>query len=465
MNKFIKKNMVLVIVLAVTLISVGVMAFLVTREHGTMQAYIKQTEGLKDTIKDLIKQKPAPVEGNLERLRKDAEGYKEKFKEISVLFGRPFYPAAKKFAEEMGMSVEEFRLKLAAFWDSNKASGVTRDQMYGMFKASFNNPEKWDKAIQHFTVDAQKYTLERIDENNVDEIMLASFGLARNLRFSGPRCDVFMKDLRFALVDLYNADKDKIIEFGPAASSFSFDFKALPERETIPDIVKCWKIIDDMAKRLVGTGITYLDSFSKESLTGRVEGNYTTYRFTIGVRGDLNSIRKVVDNLYNAYPDRRVYIISGIALAKSNDEAEQLIIEAESKLYGGSILDENPEFKPVAPPTQPSPDMAAPPPPPEEPGAAAVAAAPKSRAEVLKFTESKESELQRKKDLENEMMEQKRKQQEKLNKAKQVDNDPDRDLPYFQRRSYGKVIIGADKQCRAVIDIDYVVYTGQELKE
>ena len=83
----------------------------------------------------------------------------------------------------------------------------------------------------------------------------------------------------------------------------------------------------------------------------------------------------------------------------------------------------------------------------------------------MKFTESKESELQRKKDLENEMMEQKRKQQEKLNKAKQVDNDPDRDLPYFQRRSYGKVIIGADKQCRAVIDIDYVVYTGQELKE
>ncbi|MHB9138698.1 MAG: hypothetical protein ACYC4Q_04755 [Victivallaceae bacterium] len=465
MNKFIKKNMVLVIVLAATLIGVGVMAFLVTREHGAMQAYMKQTEDLKDKIKELIKQKPAPVEGNLDRLKKDAEGYKEKSKGLVILFGKPFYPAAKKFAEEMGMSVDEFRTKLSTFWDSNKASGVTRDQMYGMFKAGFNNPEKWDKAIQNFTVEAQKYTLERIDENNVDEILLASFGLARNLRFSGVRCDNFMKDLRFSLVDLYNADKDKRIDFGPAASSFSFDFKGLPERDSIPDIVKCWLGIEDLAKRLVGTGVTYLDFFNKESLTGRVDGNYTTYRFTIGVRGDLDSIRKVMENLYKAYSERRVYVVSGIALAKSNDEAEQLIIEAESKLYGGSIMDENPEFKPATP----SPDMApSPPPTPDDGMGGATAAAPaagRSRAEALKFTESKESELQRKKDLENEMLEQKRKQQEKLNKGKMVDNDPDKHLPYFQRRSYGKVIIGADKQCRAVLDIDYVVYTGQDLKE
>ena len=47
---------------------------------------------------------------------------------------------------------------------------------------------------------------------------------------------------------------------------------------------------------------------------------------------------------------------------------------------------------------------------------------------------------------------------------KKKDDDPDKNIPYFQRSSYGKVIIGSDKQCRAVIDLDYVVYTALDLK-
>ena len=61
---------------------------------------------------------------------------------------------------------------------------------------------------------------------------------------------------------------------------------------------------------------------------------------------------------------------------------------------------------------------------------------------------------------------QKLKEKERLQqeqKKKEID-DPEKNIPYYQRSSYGKVIIGADKQCRAVIDLDYVAYTALDLK-
>jgi hypothetical protein len=424
MNKFVKKNMVLFIVSSVTLIAVLVLAYMVVREHSAMQDYIRETDTLKNQIKDLIKQKPAPVEGNLDRLKKDTQQYKDKFKEIRVLFGMPYYPAVTKFAQNMGSNFEEFQAKFASFWESNKASGVTRDQVYRMFKNSFNAPDKWDKAIQDFTVEAQKYTSELIDENNVDEILLAALGLERNLSGSKVKCDAFMRGIRWKLLDLYGGDKDKKtekIEFGPTASSFSFDSKSLPDKDASPFIVKCWGAVDDLAKRIAGSGITYLESFEKESLAGRVVGNYTYYRFTIIVQGDLNNIRKLIDTLYKAYAERRVYIVRGISLAKVSDNAERLIMDAERTLYAGkNLLDENPELKP-------------------------------SQATA------EDPDAQRLRDKEKELRPQEQKKKEK-------DEDPEKNVPYYQRSSYGKVIIGADKQCRAVIDLDYVVYTALDLK-
>ncbi|MFA6101191.1 MAG: hypothetical protein WCV67_00490 [Victivallaceae bacterium] len=421
MNKFVKKNMMLLIVSGITLIVALILAYMAVREHSAMQDYIRETDTLKNQIKDLIKQKPAPVEGNLDRIKNDTQKYKNKFKEIRVLFGMPLYPAMSKFAKDMGSNFEEFQAKFATFWESNKASGVTRDQVYRMFKNSYNNPEKWDKAIQDFTVEAQKCTSELIDENNVDEILLSGLGLERNLSGSKVKCDAFMRGIRWKLLDLYTADKDKKIEFGPTASSFSFDSKSLPDKEAIPFIVKCWTAVDDLAKRIAGSGITYLESFEKESLAGRVVGNYTFYRFTIIVQGDLNSIRKLIDILYKAYSERRIYIVRGISLAKVNDDAERLIMEAERTLYAGKInLDENPELKPAQSPADGPPDA------------------------------------QKQKEKEQRLQEQKKKDK--------ADEDPEKNIPYYQRSTYGKVIIGTDKQCRAVIDLDYVVYTALDLK-
>ncbi len=417
MNKFIKKNMMLVIVAVITLIILLVLAYMVFIKHAAMQNYINQTDTLKNQIKELIKQKPAPVEGNLEPIKKDTEKYKNKFKEIRILFGMTYYPAVKIFAEDMGSNIEEFQAKFAAFWESNKASGVTRDQVYRMFKNSFNNPEKWDKAIQNFAVEAQKSSSESIDENNVDEILLAALGLERTLSGSKVKCDAFMRSLRWKLLDLYSADKDRPIGFGPTASSFSFDSKNLPDKDAIPYIVKCWTAVDDLARRIASSGINYLESFEKESLAGKVVGNYTYYRFTIIVQGDLNNIRKLIDILYKAYAERRVYIVRGIALAKVSDDAERLIIEAErAMLASKNILDENPELKSTP--------------------ATAV-------------------------DLEEQKLKEKK---EKKEKEKEKEKDPEKDLPYYERSSYGKVVIGSDKQCRAVIDLDYVVYTALDLK-
>jgi hypothetical protein len=416
MNKFIKKNLVLMIFMGFSAIAVAILLYMVIVEHASMRRYIRETEDLRNNIKKLIRQKPAPVAGNLDRIKNDIRRYKVKVKEIRNHFGQPYRFALEKFASEMGMKLDEFENRFKAFWEVNKKSGTTRDQVYRMFKASFKGGvHSWTKAMQEFIIEARKCTLENITVNNVDEIFLAALGLERTLSNSKVKCDAFMRSIRFKLIDYFMERK---INFGNKASYFSFDFQKLPEKDQIPDIVKTWEIIGDLARRIANSRIKFLDSFEKRSIYGKKEGDFVYYRFTFKVTGDLNSMRLLVKNLYDAYSDNRVYVVRGITLEKVEDRAQDIIISAD-KLRNSNVRYDAMQNRNSDLPAERGVML--------QPG----------RAESVRRP---------------------------VVPAKSSDEDLEKDIPFYERKSYAQPVIGDDKQCNAVFDVDYVVFIGESLK-
>jgi hypothetical protein len=187
-----------------------------------------------------------------------------------------------------------------------------------------------------------------------------------------------------------------------------------------------------------------METFEKGSMAGTVQGNYTYYRFTFTVRGDLSNIRKLVDNLYKAYTEHRIYVVRGISMVKLMDEAATVLAETDRSLQGTgkSARDENPDLQKTNDPNT----AGMPPGAPGAPGApgmppfgdAPAEKKPASAAEELAAHKAQQEAAQKKKD-----------------------EDPEKDIPFNERKSYGKPVIGFDKSCQAIIDVDYVVYTGE----
>ncbi|MFA7231158.1 MAG: hypothetical protein WC071_07790 [Victivallaceae bacterium] len=413
MNRFVKKNIWLFSFLGVALVAALILAYMVTIAHTGMKKYIKETEDLRNEIKTLIGKKPAPVAGNLDRIRNDIRRYKVKVKDIRNSFGHPYRIALTKFADTMGIKLDEFENRFNAFWEINKKSGTTRDQVYRMFKASFKGYDKWDQAMREFTIEARKISLENIDENNVDEIFLGTLGLSRNLSFSTVKCDSFMRSIRFKLIDIFG---EKQVGLGSNVSYFSFDFQTLADKNSIPDIVKTWDIIADLARRIANSRIYQLDSFEKSSIVGRKDGNYTYYRFKISVSGNLDSVRRLIKLLYDAYEDNRVYIIRGISISKKEDLAQKIIDDSDL------LKNEAVRFDAITNSAQGIQSGA--------PDASGLHPQPENA---------------------------------KKTSAAKREEDPEKGIPFNERTGYGVPLIGKDKLCNATLDIDYVVYSAEEL--
>ena len=108
MNRFVKKNMILIIVISLS--SVAAIALLVWTaiEHSRMSAYINQVNKLREDIGVLVSKKPAPVDENKPRIRQDIETYSKAADAFVRAFNDPLLPALEDF------------IKVVRYWDAEK---------------------------------------------------------------------------------------------------------------------------------------------------------------------------------------------------------------------------------------------------------------------------------------------------------------------------------------------------------
>ena len=427
-KKFIKKNIFMIIFMTMSLIGVAALLIMVFFEHQSMKEYDKKKKELLEKIHKIVKQRPTPVRVNVTRMKKDIVGYNREIKKLQKKFGHPYNPALKAFADTVGINLNEFKAKFGVYWEAEKGR-ATRDLIYLRYnRRQFNEDfpkhrSTWKQAMDAFMLEAQKVTLEKIDARNVDGIFLAAMGKGRRFSDSPSRCLTFMKTMRNEMIK-YFVEKRKI---RCQNTDFSFNYDREPLIGDIGKITRAWEIISDLTKRIADAktsdkDILELVSFSKRGLDGEKDVNYTMYRFTFEVNGDLNTIRRIVDKLYAAYTENRVYAVRDIKLNRTVDNVDKILEESERVKddmdYDTKNKDEKDENLP-----------------------------PESR---IRDTNSRQFGLPPSRTARRSSLEpvSPRKLEKKVEKKILGPKDP----------GYGETIVGRDNICSAVFDIDYIVF-------
>lgn len=444
MKRFIKDNIVLLVVLSLASMVALALLVLVMIEWSRMMTADQKVNELKGKIEELIKQSPAPVAGNIEPLKAEAKLYRDKTAELQKRFGGLRQPALDAFFKALGVEEEAFREVLRTEWeaaeDRNTPGGFNRFfQLFargGKENMSWNL-DKWNKARAEFVKLYQPLIVEEITAGNADEILFSALGVPR--KFDG-RGDValrnYMWPMRAKLNDMYMAGYDgHQVELAPEAAAFGFDFNRIPKEDRIANIVKNFEVIGDMSRRIIQSKVAALKSFyirnQEFTFAGTQSGPFVSYHYTFEVSGTMESIRALYQSLNDAAKDNRVYIVRSVYLYTTNDGASEVFFEREQKEYEkrqalvGANQNELGTVPMVIGPSRRSNN--------QQPGMGMM----QEEQQVIgpdgrQITAAQLRELEMKK-------------------------------PYNERTGYGRILIGGDRNCDAVFDVDYVFIAGPEL--
>ena len=432
MNRFIKNNLVLIIVLGISLIATIGLLVWTTIQYLQMWQYITQTENLREEIANLIKKTPAPVEGNIPLIEADRKLYTRVAEQIRKPFGRPLQPALDQFISVLRrtngekITLDKFKEEFSAEWTKSDLF-AQQELNYSLFKRNFRN---WDEAMQVFRSIAEKATAEPINDGNIDEIFQSALGVQRKLGGKPENLLRMMTNFRNGMLEL---TKDKIQFDSEEATYFSFSFSNIGSGvapsgdgvgggtsgyllEDYPMIAQHWEILSDIVKRSTDSGIESFVSFRKRAIQPEKSGGFDVFHYSIEVTGSMDSIRKLVALLDQAYHSNRVYVVRSIFLYQVEDDA-LLLVEpelAESK--------EAAENQPVNIPVMPRRGRRG-------------YSAPRESADARAARELAERQ------------------------AKEI-AEREKSLPYYHRSGYGVPVIGRNSLVRAIIDVEYIMESG-----
>ena len=433
MKRFVKNNLVLIVVLSLSFIAAVVLLVWTALEHSEMSRYAAQLTKLRSDIKVLIDKTPAPVKENIPLIEVDQKSYAKAAWQIRRKFGHPLLPALLGNGKDTG-----FFAKLNPKTTLNKLRQELRDELakyesfaqqgvaYKEYQLKYKN---WNEAMQEFRRLAQPLTAERITDSNVDEIFLLALGVPRNLQQRPERLSSF---LRVSYARLHDLLSEGNIEVRPEVGGFGFELGLSSEGgastgtvgqyapEEYANITQQWEIIGDLVRRIAKSGVRSLNFFKPRALAPEQVGDFLVYHYSFEVSGPLSKVRTLVQSLDSAISQNRVYVVRSIFLYAADDPLRALVDPVGAKAEAAKLEQETSQG--------PRSDFfssrrrgRAPMPVPTREGM--------SEAEALA-----EAEMLRKKQEEEEMK-----------------------RPYYERSTYGKPLTGGEQDCRAIIDVDYVM--------
>ena len=484
MNRFVKDNLVLFIVMGCMIIGALVLLAFAVLGHARMFRYHEEAEELRNQIGQLVAQKPAPVEGNVAPMKNAIDFYKEKTAEILPHFGQIKETALNAFIKKLGVDKQKFLETFRAAWENDedrKAPGGRR-RFYERFSQGLSGEnnwaaelnltptaraERWLEALAVFRAEYQKLTVEVIDESNQNEVLLSVLGVPRNFdgdpelcmqRFIVPLAQRLQEicakpPLTEAEEKIYAARKKKAAEKGEEedfilnkvellndAGAFGFNLKVNPRSENIVDIVKNGEVIGDLVRRIATAKVGSINSFiiRQNNYAGEKVGRYVIYHYTFSVTGDIAKVRNLVNMLNNAAAEKRMYIVRSIFLYADRDGAGRLMQDRKDELArlkeeldaaGAAESNNNSASSGMQREnTRRRRGNAMP----MDPGMPGMMDGPDGKKVQVKTAEQiRKEELAK---------------------------------PYYKREGYGKVLFGGSSICEAVFDVEYVYLAEPELE-
>lgn len=424
MKRIIKNNLVLIVVLGICLvITIGLLVW-TAMEYIQMSNYINQTGQLRSDIATLIKKTPAPVDGNIPLIKTDTTLYGGAAEKLRRRFGHPFLPALEQFISVLRQSDGE-RISLAKFREDflvEWSKGDRSAQKYSDYKSFQRRFRNWSEAMQAFRTAVEKVTTEPITDNNIDDVFLSALGVPRQFDSRPDNLQRFMAEYRRRLLEL---TKDKILFESPEAANFSFTIAGTGQSaylaENYPMIAQQWEILGDIVKRATDSGIYSFVSFRKRTIQPEKVGGFDVFHYSIEITGTMASIRKFVNLLDQAFQENRVYVVRSIFLYQDGNGAKKL-------LTPNAIV-------PVLMPGLDPQEFGTP-----QPGRR------RRRPERSVRPEGELSAADR------------AAREEAARKAKEEEEE--KSLPYNLRTGYGEILIGKSDLCRAIIDVEYIMESG-----
>ena len=347
MNRFVKQNLLLISVMGIS--GVVILALLIYSAivYFQMSQCISETETLREQIRKLISQRPAPVEGNKPLLQKDIDLYTKLNTELSAAIGHPYKKAGERFIEilknvKKDGSIEEARKEFIEEYNSTVGidekparQGMALEEMRRKYRAT------WRPALREFLKLVAPLTQEPDLERDGEAFAFAAIGIPRKMQNNPEKvmdyCRKYQAKINQLMGQRMRTEADSLgfsfIE-NPAKTfevegSEGGPVKAAFRVEDIPLITRHWDIIGDICKRISTVEIQTLNFFHIRGInaengaydgTVTSRGNYQVYHYSFEVTSSMENLRKLVKAFNYDPATKRLYIIRSIFVYASDVE-------------------------------------------------------------------------------------------------------------------------------------------------
>lgn len=470
MNLFVKKNIVLVSVLSVSaVVALVLLVFIAIASFGLFETF-SDIAKVKVDVAALNRKSPAPCPENEERIKKDIAVVDRALAGFTVTFEAPMQSAVDEFIKVLqapvvapreganGLNEEEFQKYRVVHPNESemddeaiqKLPKISRKLTLAEFKELYNSrfekdygdsPSKnmlstqelfidrfsrlfpnWNVALRAFVKAARQLTVEPIAGFNDEAVLLSAMGFPRAVPQPLPFAN-HMEEYSKALRKIAGEDEEKFF-LAPAVLDFMNKREGVNANLNVGDMREMYfhrDVLGNLLGNVVKSGVKamydikardWADAPEEGRLYGNfVEnvGNFRLYHYTIEVSGTLENIRNLCRMLDESYKNKRLYIVRAVTLYSEDNGAAVLMGQKE---------------------------------------------APKD--ESKKEDEPEVQGRRRRRQTEEEVSE------SEHEKWKKVDEELERAKEPEKRKDYAAVLVGKAPQCRAMIDIDYIIPEQQQ---
>ncbi len=223
----IKKNMVLAIVLCATLVIALGLLYLVSRRYGGMKTSLAEVQTLRDEINDLndvVKKPIAPLKENVESIHADFLFIRESTRDLQQVFGKPYHRALQAFATALEFeTVALLKEKWTAFFRREANNRIRPQQAFLKFIGEYDR-EKVDRAVAEFKREAETHSVELLNEANLNDVILEALGHPRTM--SPEACKTYITYMQASLAQMLQPQPPKegehVVVLGNGVDKFTF---------------------------------------------------------------------------------------------------------------------------------------------------------------------------------------------------------------------------------------------------
>ena len=476
-RKVIKKNLPMLVILgAAGAIALGLLVYVIILILD-WNGYWDRTDKARARIRTLLRQKPSPGTENEKRIRHDVEIYKKAAEGLRKQFKSPLQPALDEFfkvlqpplitalSEEEREQYKEPGTGVEADPETGtkavplKIRKFTQDEFVEFFRSRFDKyceeygkseeaklslstlnefmarnmrffPEgNWNEAVAAFAQAAKSLTCEPVNNYTRVPMLLTALGLPRR---TGDDLRAVQQHVDEVVAAIVRNASERKIDLGSQALEFvgGTSGSTLPLKDYGTALFH-WDVFGDIVTRLGNAKAKMLEqvvlrtSAAEEegargregnlNLEGSFEqiGNFRVYHYTVVFTGTMEAIRAALRAFDQANKDNRTYVVRCLCLYARENGAAAIMDQGSAGTLQTPERDEPREEPQVRRRSRRGGRRNEPPPPERE--------------------VRKDDEVQR-----------------------QI-AEREAALPPHQRSDYGMIRIGGEPECRAYLDIDYVV--------